>query len=87
MQLTIVTPEGVICRAEVESVKLSGTKAPFTVLKGHAPLMSTLERGDVVYVSQGEEYRVPIRSGVVNVFNDTIEVCAEQDAPTEKSTK
>ena len=79
MQLTIVTPEGVVCRAEVESVKLSGTAAPFTILKGHAPLMSTLEAGDVIYVEQGTERRVAIRSGVVNVYKDTIEVCAELD--------
>ena len=79
MQLTIVTPEGVVCRAEVESVKLSGTAAPFTILKGHAPLMSTLEAGDVIYIEQGVEHRVAIRSGVVNVYKDTIEVCAELD--------
>ena len=79
MQLTIVTPEGVVCRAEVESVKLSGTAAPFTILKGHAPLMSTLEAGEVIYVEQGTERRVAIRSGVVNVYKDTIEVCAELD--------
>ena len=79
MQLTIVTPEGVVCRAEVESVKLSGTAAPFTILKGHAPLMSTLEAGDVIYIEQGTEHRVAIRSGVVNVYKDTIEVCAELD--------
>ncbi len=79
MQLTIVTPEGVVCRAEVESVKLSGAAAPFTILKGHAPLMSTLEAGDVIYVEHGMERRVAIRSGVVNVYKDTIEVCAELD--------
>lgn len=80
MELTIVTPAGVVCRAEVESVKLSGTMGQFTVLKGHAPLMSTLERGDVIYVESGAEHRVAIRSGVVNVYKDTIEVCAEMDA-------
>ena len=79
MELTIVTPAGVVCRAEVESVKLSGTMGQFTVLKGHAPLMSTLERGDVIYVERGVEHRVAIRSGVVNVYKDTIEVCAEMD--------
>lgn len=84
MQLVIVTPEGVACRAEVESVKLSGTAGPFAVLKGHAPLLSTLERGDVIYVEQGTERRVAIRSGVVNVFDNRIEVCAELDTPEKR---
>lgn len=77
MQLTVVTPAGIVCRAEVESVELPGTLGRFTVLKGHAPLISTLERGEVVYVEQGAVRRVAIRSGVVNVFNNNIEVCAE----------
>ncbi len=81
MELTIVTPAGIVCRAEVESVKLSGTMGQFTVLKGHAPLLSSLERGDVIYVESGVEHRVSIRSGVVNVYKDKIEVCAELDAP------
>lgn len=81
MELTIVTPAGIVCRAEVESVKLSGTMGQFTVLKGHAPLLSSLERGDVIYVENGVEHRVAIRSGVVNVYKDKIEVCAELDAP------
>ena len=80
MQLTIVTPAGVVCRAEVESVKLSGTAGQFTVLPAHAPLLSSLERGDVIYTAQGVEHRVAIRSGFVNVYCDTIEVCAEVDA-------
>lgn len=79
MQLVVVTPEGVACRAEIESVKLSGTMGQFTVLKGHAPLLSTLKRGDVIYVERGEEHRVAIRSGVVNVFDNRVEVCAELD--------
>lgn len=87
MQLLIVTPEGVVCQAEVESVKLSGTAGQFTVLRGHAPLMSTLERGEVIYVEGGTEHRVAIRSGVVNVHNDQIEVCAEMDTPNVKATK
>ncbi len=84
MELTIVTPAGVVCRAEVESVKLSGTAGQFTVLKGHAPLLSSLERGDVIYVEQGTEHRVAIRSGVVNVYKERIEVCAELDAPEKR---
>ncbi len=77
MQLVIVTPEGVACCAEVENVKLSGSVGQFTVLKNHAPLMSMLERGDVIYVENGKERRVAIRSGVVNVFDNRVEVCAE----------
>lgn len=87
MQLLIVTPEGVVCQAEVESVKLSGTAGQFTVLRGHASLMSTLERGEVIYVENGTEHRVAIRSGVVNVHNDQIEVCAELDTMNVKATR
>ena len=84
MKLTIVTPEGVVCQAEAESVTLPGALGRFVVLKNHAPLMSLLECGDVVYMEQGEERRVAIRSGVVNVHNNEIEVCAEVDTTSVK---
>ena len=49
MILRIVSPEKVIYKGEVQMVKLPGTVGQFTVLENHAPLVSTLTSGEIVY--------------------------------------
>ena len=52
----------------------------FTVLQGHAPLVSGLVRGEIVYTTDGREERVGIVGGFVKVCRDEIEACVEMDA-------
>mgnify|MGYP002521988960 CR=1 FL=1 len=42
MKVIIVSPEKTLYDAEVNGVKLPGTKGRFEILKGHAPIISTL---------------------------------------------
>ena len=77
MKLNVVSPKGVICSVEAESVTLPGTEGSFTVLRNHAPIMAMLEKGDIVYRIQGEESRIPVAKGVVNVSHNVIDVCVE----------
>lgn len=71
MKLQIISPEGVVYHAETQSVTLPGGAGGFEVLKGHAPLVSTLEQGAVV--SDGKEV-MQISKGVVEVARDTITI-------------
>ena len=77
MTLHIVSPEGTLVEAEVSAVTLPGAQAPFEVLPDHAPLISSLEKGEIVYVSEGEERRIAVVSGFVEVAANRIDVCAE----------
>ncbi len=77
MQLHILSPEGTLADVAVSAVTLPGSQAPFEVLPDHAPLISSLEKGDIVYVSEGRENRVAIASGFVEVAANRIDVCAE----------
>ena len=47
------------------------------VLRNHAPLITSLERGEVNYESEGVEGSVAIASGFVEVKDNTVTVCAE----------
>ena len=51
--------------------------SPFTVLKGHAPLVTALVEGDVRYVEDGAEKRLHIREGFVQVKDNVVSVCVE----------
>ena len=75
--LHIISPEGTLVERTVSAVTLPGTVGPFMVLKDHAALISSLEKGDIVYVSEGAEHRVPIVSGFVEVRNNQVDVCVE----------
>ena len=75
--LHIVSPEGTLVETEVSAVTLPGSLAPFEVLKDHAPLISSPDQGDIVYVNENDEQRLPIASGFVEVRDNQVEVCVE----------
>ena len=50
---------------------------PFQVLKDHAPLISSLEKGEIVYVEGGRTQTLPISSGFVEVLSNTVSACVE----------
>lgn len=79
MTLEILTPVGPLMDAvQVDAVFLPGTLGEFEVLPHHAPIISSLEAGDIRYRVGGDEASVRISSGFAMVKDDHIEVCAEQ---------
>ena len=77
IQLHILSPEGTLVQTEVSLVTLPGMLAPFTVLKDHAALVTALVAGDIRYVENGSEKRLPIREGFVEVKDNQVKVCVE----------
>lgn len=77
--LTIISPEKMLFSGKVQSVKLPGSKCVFVVLKNHAPIISSLTQGAVVWRADGKEESMPISSGFVEVKNNSVTVCAETD--------
>lgn len=78
MHLRIISPIKPLFEGEVERVLLPGTKAPFVVLRGHAPLISSLTEGRIVYTTpSGEEGSLMVSGGFVEVKENNIVVCTE----------
>lgn len=75
--LHILSPEGTLVKADVSLVTLPGIVSPFTVLPGHAALVTALVAGDIRYVEDGAEKRLPIREGFVEVKDNQVKVCVE----------
>lgn len=78
MKLEIITPEENVFSGEVEVVTLPGNNGSFQVLKDHAPLVSTLQKGDLVYVAGGKTETLVVVGGVVQVLNNHVLVLAEE---------
>lgn len=77
MELLILTPAGEYYRGEADRVSLPGIEGRFTVLPGHAALMTAMEAGEVRYQSAGNEVAVAVKSGFVEINRNRVSVCAE----------
>ena len=77
IKLHIVSPERTLVEQAVSSVTLPGTIGPFMVLKNHAPIISSLGKGDIVYVSDGKVSRISIQEGFAEVCDNQVDVCVE----------
>ena len=77
MKLTIISPENVIFEGNTDKVSVPGSKCPFEILKGHAPIISSLKSGVVSYTEAGEEKRLSVKGGFVEVSNDEVVACVE----------
>ena len=78
MQIEIITPDSKVFEGEIVSVRVPGKKGSFQVLKDHAPIISTLEKGPVVLVkTTGQELKYDIDGGVIEVKENKIILLAE----------
>lgn len=75
--LMILTPQATLFEGLVEKVELPGDKGRFMILRNHAPIISSLSAGYVVYTSEGKEVKTRISSGFVRVSDNVVVVCAE----------
>ena len=75
MFLEILTPEETLFSGEVEAVRLPGAMGSFEVLNNHAPLISSLEKGQVrIKPTDGETQFIEVKGGFVEVLNNRIVV-------------
>lgn len=66
MYLEIITPDKKIFEGEVKLVSLPGSKGTFELLKNHAPIISTLDKGSIKVVdSSNEEIFFEIDGGII----------------------
>ncbi len=78
LHLNIVSPEKELFNGEVESVTLPGAMGSFSILPQHAPIVSSLRMGTLIYVTDGEEHKLDIQSGFVEMSNGKVDACIEK---------
>ncbi len=73
MLLEIISPEKTIYKGEVVLVQMPGTMGSFEVLHNHAPMMATLEDGEVKVIDhERNKFFIPIKGGTVKVKDNNI---------------
>ncbi len=73
MFLEIVTPEETLYSKEVRYVKVPGSQGQFGILKDHAPIISTLEKGEIKVVEpDDDEITFEVKGGVIEILKNNI---------------
>jgi F-type H+-transporting ATPase subunit epsilon len=80
-QFELVSPERLLMSEPVEQVVVPGSEGYFTVLKGHAALMSTLRPGVVEVTRDGAKEGIFVRGGFADVSAAGLTILAEQAIP------
>ena len=83
-QFELVSPERQLMSEPVEQVVVPGAEGYFTVLKGHAPFMSTMKPGVVDVINNNETFRIFVRGGFADVSPAGLTILAEQAIPLEE---
>lgn len=78
MFLEIITPDKLIFEGEVTLIQLPGSKGAFEILKNHAPILSTLDKGTIKVIQEGgKEQLFEIDGGVIENKANKIIVLVE----------
>ncbi|MEM8916262.1 MAG: ATP synthase F1 subunit epsilon, partial [Pseudomonadota bacterium] len=79
----LVSPERVLFSAEVDMVVVPGVEGNFGVLKGHAPLLSTVRPGiiDVYEERKAISSQIFVAGGFAEVTGSRCTVLAEEASP------
>jgi F-type H+-transporting ATPase subunit epsilon len=78
LHLEIITPAKPFFKGVIKSVTVPGTAGSFQVLVNHAPLLSTLEVGEVkIELPDGSRKEYTVGGGTIEVENNRILILAD----------
>jgi F-type H+-transporting ATPase subunit epsilon len=73
----LVSPERILISADVDEVIVPGMEGQFTVLPGHAPVISTLRPGILDARIEDRRQRVFVRGGFAEVTPERLTILAQ----------
>jgi len=72
-----------VFEGEVTSATFPGSQGIFQVLENHAPIISSLAKGTLIYVNEDGSHSLQVDGGVVEVLKNKIIVLAESAVAAE----
>ncbi len=78
MRLDIVTPDQKVYSGNVTLVKVPGSKGSFEILHNHAPIISSLDKGEIKIIDEeNNTIFFDIKGGLIEVKHNQITVLAK----------
>lgn len=81
MKLQILTPDKTVYDGEAQALLVPGATGPFEILKDHAPILSSLVKGDLRVKAEGRETYYTVSGGFVEFHRNQAVVLAESVEP------
>lgn len=78
MFVEIISPEHIIFEGDADSVKLPGSAGGFEVKDKHAPIVSTLSKGELCITQKGKSTSFQIEGGVIEMLNNKVSILVEK---------
>lgn len=75
--LEVVTPEKMVFSGKVDEVTIPGTEGEFGVLRGHEPFLTSVDIGELYYISAGKRTYYAINTGYAEVTGSKVTVLIE----------
>lgn len=80
----IVTPERRLLSEEVDMVTLPGIDGQMGILRGHVPLLTLLDIGEIVLHQRNDTRHIAVGGGIVEVRPDKVTILAESAEQAEE---
>lgn len=77
IRLVVLTPQKTLLETFVDKVTLPASKGQFMVLYNHAPVITSLEDGKLIYETDQKQEVIEILGGFAEVDKNVVTVCAE----------
>lgn len=78
MTISILTPDKEIFAGDIKSVKVPGVSGQLQILNNHAPLISSLQRGEVTVVkTDGAPIKFTIEKGFLEVLRNEVSLLVQ----------
>ena len=84
IKVEIVTPDRRLVSDEADLVTVPGSAGQMGIMRGHAPLLSTLDIGEVVLHKGNDTRYIAIGGGVAEVRPDKVTILAESAESAEE---
>ena len=78
MFLEILSAEEKIFSGEEESVILPGSSGQFQILNNHAPIISSLKKGEIIYKENSKDNTLAVNGGIVEVLDNKVSALIEK---------
>ncbi|MDA9835817.1 ATP synthase F1 subunit epsilon [Flavobacteriales bacterium] len=77
MTVNILTPDKQLYEGEATYIGLPGSDGSLGILSHHAPLVTTLRKGEITLKTDDEEITFDVNGGTVEVLNNHVTILAQ----------
>ena len=77
LRVSVITPEATVYEGNADQVIAPAWNGSLGILRGHAPLMALLGKGDLRVTRAGRTERFHVQGGFLQVVDDVVTVLSE----------